>query len=214
MSPFNNSSSRGRRGGYTLIELVVATGSATVLVGGLASTVLISSRALEHDSTPGADANRGALVLAQMAADFGHAQRFIERTTPTPDDSIAQQSATAIAFSLPDRNGDSVRETVRYTWSGTAGDPLMYQFNSKPAVAIAADARQFNLSAMTLQMAAVAFIVPDRNGDSRPETLRYSWSGAAGDPLMYQFNSEPAVAVAEDVQQFQLSAVTRLIVAP
>jgi type II secretory pathway component PulJ len=200
---------RPARNGYTLIELAAATASATLLVGGLASTVLISSRALSQDSTPTAGAQRSAQALAQFSADVRQALMFIERTNGAT--AITEQSTTAVAFTVPDRNGDSLSETVRYTWSGTAGNHLMYQLNSQTARAIAPNGEQFNLAQMTTAFAAVTFLVPDRNGDQLPETLRYSWSGKAGDPLMYQFNNEPAIALLTNVAHFELSAIMRSI---
>jgi hypothetical protein len=132
------------RNAYTLIELVVATASSTILVGGLASSLLIASRPLAHDATPAADANRSAMALAQLSADLRHALRFTERT------------ATAITFMVPDRTGDQLPETIRYSWSGTLGDSLMYQFNSDPALAVASDVKQFSLTALNRVIAADA----------------------------------------------------------
>jgi hypothetical protein len=132
------------RRAYTLIELLVATASSTILVGGLASSLLIASRPLAQDATPAADANRSAMALAQLSADLRHALRFTERT------------ATAITFTIPDRNGDQLPEIIRYSWSGTLGDSLMYQINSEPALAVASDVKQFNLTALNRVIAADA----------------------------------------------------------
>ena len=35
---------------------------------------------------------------------------------------------------------------------------------------------------------SITFTVPDRNADGRPEVIRYSWSGTAGDALRRQYN--------------------------
>ena len=56
---------------------------------------------------------------------------------------------------------------------------------------------------------AVTFTVPDRNGDSLPETIRYAWSGISGDPLTYEQNGGPPATIAEDVQQFNLDYLER-----
>ena len=131
------SSVQSRRSGYTLIELVIATASAAMLIGGLASTAFISRSVLSTDSTPGTDANRGAMALSRLTADVRQAIRFTQRT------------ATAVTFLVPDRNGDGQMETIRYWWSGVAGDPLMYQYNSETAVAIVSNVKQFELAAVT-----------------------------------------------------------------
>ena len=61
---------------------------------------------------------------------------------------------------------------------------------------------------------AVTFTAPDRNGDAVPETIRYAWSGSPGDPLTYEYNGSPPAKIAEDVQAFDLSFLTRVAGAP
>ncbi|MBM4074622.1 MAG: hypothetical protein FJ267_03150, partial [Planctomycetes bacterium] len=61
---------------------------------------------------------------------------------------------------------------------------------------------------------AVTFTVPDRDGNGRPETLRYAWSGTAGNPLTLQVNGGPVQNIALNVQQFALSYQTKSLVAP
>ena len=46
--------------------------------------------------------------------------------------------------------------------------------------------------------------VPARNGDTSPETIVYSWAGA-GQSLMRQYNSNAAVSIADNVQDFSVS---------
>lgn len=58
---------------------------------------------------------------------------------------------------------------------------------------------------------AATFAVPDRTGDGKPETIRYSWSNVVGEPLLYQYNGGTAVSVLDDVRQFRLSGLTRAI---
>ena len=133
-------SNRTHRPGYTLIELIVAAGASTMLMGGLASAIFLSSQTLTPDSTASSDANRSDLVLGQVSADLRHALRFSER------------SATAATFTVPDRNADGKPETIRYSWSGIVGDPLLYSYNSGTAVSVAADVKQFNLTSLTRAM--------------------------------------------------------------
>jgi len=61
---------------------------------------------------------------------------------------------------------------------------------------------------------AVTFDVPDRDGDLHPESIRYAWSGTPGDPLTYQYNGGTELTLATDVQSLDLSALTRLTIAP
>jgi type II secretory pathway pseudopilin PulG len=57
---------------------------------------------------------------------------------------------------------------------------------------------------------AVTFTVPDRTGDSSPETIRYAWSGTPGDPLTYAFNGGTAVTLTDNVYKFDLTYLTRV----
>jgi hypothetical protein len=52
---------------------------------------------------------------------------------------------------------------------------------------------------------SIEFVVADRDGDGVAERIRYEWSGAAGDPLERTYNGGTPVAVAEGVDDFELS---------
>jgi prepilin-type N-terminal cleavage/methylation domain-containing protein len=51
---------------------------------------------------------------------------------------------------------------------------------------------------------AVEFTVPDRDEDGFPETIRYQWSNAKGEPLMRQYNGGTNTEVVRDVHEFDL----------
>jgi hypothetical protein len=55
---------------------------------------------------------------------------------------------------------------------------------------------------------AITFTVPDRTGSGSPNTITYSWA-SAGSSLMRQFNGGTAVSIADNVQNFNLSYVTK-----
>jgi hypothetical protein len=57
----------------------------------------------------------------------------------------------------------------------------------------------------------IEFVLPDRNGDGNPDTVRYEWSGAGGDPLTCTWNKGAARAVLMDVRQFQLACDLRIV---
>ncbi|HMP08587.1 MAG TPA: hypothetical protein PJ982_19750, partial [Lacipirellulaceae bacterium] len=82
----------GRRA-YTLLELVVATGSSVIILGGLASALSISTHVLGPVVSAHDDGNRAAIVLSQLTADLRLAKRFTERTN------------RAVTFITPDRDG-------------------------------------------------------------------------------------------------------------
>ncbi len=119
--------------GHTLLEMVVAVTVSGVLIAGLMSTLYVASRA----ASPGGSSRA---VLAELDAadellgDLVYAVAFTER------------SASAVEFTVADRNGDNTPETIRYAWSGTPGDPLTRQYNGGTAVEIVSDVQEFTLS--------------------------------------------------------------------
>jgi hypothetical protein len=68
--------------------------------------------------------------------------------------SFTERTATAVTFTVPDRDGDNIDETIRYAWAGTPGDPLTYQLNGGTATTLADDVQQFNLAALDPEMKA------------------------------------------------------------
>jgi prepilin-type N-terminal cleavage/methylation domain-containing protein len=133
---------RDARAGFTLIELMVALASSTLLVAGLSSAIYISSQALDLDSSTSRQSAVASEVLAELTADLSLAHSFSERT------------ATAVTFDVPDRDGDLHPETIRYAWSGTPGDPLTYQYNSGSEITLATDVQSFDLTALTRALIA------------------------------------------------------------
>jgi len=48
---------------------------------------------------------------------------------------------------------------------------------------------------------SVTLVVPDRDGDGLPETIRYAWSGTTGDPLTRQLNGGTAITALDNVAE-------------
>lgn len=55
---------------------------------------------------------------------------------------------------------------------------------------------------------SITLIVPDRTGDSNPDTITYSWSGTEGAPLLRTVNSGAAATVVPSMRSFALTAET------
>jgi type II secretory pathway pseudopilin PulG len=128
-----------RRKAFTLLELVVSLASSIMLVAGLAGSLYISNQALIGSSSA-RQTLAASTVLRELMANVSQAKSITERT------------ATAITFTVPDRDEDNIRETIRYAWSGVAGEPLTYQYNGGAIANIATDVRAFNLSALTREL--------------------------------------------------------------
>lgn len=52
---------------------------------------------------------------------------------------------------------------------------------------------------------SIAFTVPDRDGDGRPERIRYSWSAIAGQPLERHYNDSSAQLLLDRTDLFALA---------
>ncbi len=129
MKRFNHRQT-GRRG-YTLIELITALLAASVLIAGLSSTIFIAVKASDTSLTPAAAAIKGNIAVTNLLADIEFAESF------------GEVSANSITFSVPDRDGDSISETIRYSWSGTPGGSLTRQYNGGTVAKVVHDVYAF-----------------------------------------------------------------------
>ena len=136
-----------RRSGYSLVELVICTTAATVLMAGMASAVAISTKTLTIGDTGTGARSVSIEVQRDLLADLQHATGFTERTT------------TSVTMILPDQTGDGHPDKVRYAWSGVAGAPLTIQLNGGIVQSIASNIQQFQLSYATKTLNAP--VVPD-----------------------------------------------------
>jgi prepilin-type N-terminal cleavage/methylation domain-containing protein len=122
------------RRGFTLVELVVGMAITSVLMGAMAGAVLISTSGLNMATSAATSGSQAADAADAIARDLTLATSFTERT------------ATAVTFTVPDRNSDNQSETIRYAWSGRANDPLTRQFNNNAVVNLATGVQRLNFS--------------------------------------------------------------------
>lgn len=184
--------------GHTLVELVAAMGSATLLLAGLASTIFIASRALDTEGSAATAIARGHGTLADVISDLHHALSFSERT------------ATAVTCQVPDRDGDELPETLRYFWSGAVGSPLRVSINGGKVATAVEDVEHFSLTYSQRivtgtgfakgAMTAVLLVVTDVGSPTSQESARKSLFETWGFPVALigdgdsQTNYDAAVA--------------------
>ncbi len=125
------------RRAHTLLELVVSMSLATLLMTGLASALFLAGRTFDAGGSTAVQQAEAAQVLGEVLADVNQALGFSQRT------------ANALTFTVPDRDGDDTPETIHYSWSGTAGDPLLVEYNGSSAETLLDDVHQFDLSYLT-----------------------------------------------------------------
>lgn len=136
-----------RRGAYTLLEMVVAAGAASVIVVGLAATVAMSGRAFEGTGGTKQRA-RAAEVQADLMADLSCATSFTAAT------------ASSLTFTVPDRNANGSEETLSYAYTGLPTAQLTYSINGGTAVPLLSDVQASKFSFLTRGLPGPTYIVP------------------------------------------------------
>jgi hypothetical protein len=132
-SPHRQACSTTSRPGYTLIELVAGVAATSILVAGMGSVVMVAARSTDESTLP-ARQIQASMAVHDILAELQFAVSFNERT------------ATAVEFTVTDRDADTVAETIRYAWSGTAGDPLTRKYNGGTTVNYLDDVQAFDYS--------------------------------------------------------------------
>jgi len=123
--------------GVTLIELVLSLTVATMIMGSVVSAVVMSSRALPNPEDPLTTTIASYDLLDLIAGDLYAAESFTTR------------GANTVEFTVADRNNDGVSETIRYRWSGIAGNSLERYYNGNLPTELSTNVYAFDLSYLT-----------------------------------------------------------------
>jgi type II secretory pathway component PulJ len=115
------------------MEVVLSTVIVSIILGATVSVLMITQRGIAGSTTVVQDAADGRDAAELVTMDLSLAQSFSERT------------GKAVTFTVPDRDGDGQPETIRYSWSGTSGDPLTRQSNGGTVVTLAENVTRFDL---------------------------------------------------------------------
>lgn len=110
------------RSAFTLVELVLAMAGTSLLLLGISSAIVVASRSAFDPEQPQTALARSRSVAQLIADDLAQAT------------SIVEGSATAVEFTVADRDDDGVEETLRYEWSGTVGDGIFRSINGDSAL--------------------------------------------------------------------------------
>ncbi|UCD74311.1 MAG: prepilin-type N-terminal cleavage/methylation domain-containing protein [Phycisphaerales bacterium] len=125
---------RERRGGFTLVEMIISLVIVSIIMVGMGGALLMSSQALPGEDSRTDRITAAADVAEQIASELTYAI------------SVTELTSTAVTFTVADRDSDSNPETIRYAWSGTAGDPLTRQYNGGGELDVAEDVHAFDLA--------------------------------------------------------------------
>ncbi len=126
-----------RRPGFTILELALSVMVMSTLMVAMGSAVLLASKAIPASDNPASAAIDQSRSLDLLTTDLAEALYFSERT------------ATTLAFTVPDRDGDGNPERIRYAWAGSAGDPLTRQLGSSSPRAVVPSVDSLMFSAVT-----------------------------------------------------------------
>lgn len=122
------------RRAFTLVELVLACALLAILLAAGRGAIFLASKSAR--SVPADQSVTLSAALNQVSADIlGSTQIF-------------ELSQNSIGLVVPDRNGDGEDESIKYSWSGTAGAPLLRTQNSGNAEAIVASLQSFAVAAV------------------------------------------------------------------
>lgn len=117
----------------TLFEMVVSMSIVTLIIGAVSSAVIVATRAVNPQSSP-----------ASTLSSLGEAlSRLLEEASLAI--TVTEHTPTALTFTLPDRTGDSLDDTIRYSWDGMPGDPLQRQLNDDEPTTVAQGITRFVL---------------------------------------------------------------------
>jgi hypothetical protein len=124
-----------QRGGFSFLELVASLAAASALVIGMASTLGVALRAADPASTPAANTLAGLKLLSELSSELTYALAITEKT------------AIAVTATIADRgDADTSSDSVRYSWSGTPGNPLVRQYNSGSPATVVANVHNFSIA--------------------------------------------------------------------
>ncbi len=122
------------RRGYTLAEMMISLVIMSIILLGSQAAVMVSSKAI-----PDGRSNTSLVVASANTMDTFSTEIMYAL-------SFSVMSANTVEFMVADRDKDGQPETIRYSWSGTAGTPLTRTYNGGTPVTVASKVQQFQLA--------------------------------------------------------------------
>lgn len=139
-SRYGRTAGRRSPAGLTLAEVVLSMVIMSIIMAALVSTLLVAQRGMSGSSGMAQNASQVREAILLIVMDLSFVESFSERTDRT------------VAFTVPDRDGDDQSETIRYAWSGVAGEPLTRQYNGGAVVNVVDNVHHFALDYLLKQL--------------------------------------------------------------
>ncbi len=130
--------------------------------------ITLTTRVLPQEDQDTDPARVAASGLARLTEDLQHAIR------------LSSVSATSITVQLADRTGDGVAESVTYSWSGTAGAPLIRTYNLTTTENIVQNVRSVAFTADTFAAARTSAGAAVEGSEQLLEEYNPSSTGSGG----------------------------------
>lgn len=130
-----------RRRGFSLTEMVLATGIIAVVLVGAQSAVMIASRAVPASDDASVIAAQTGECLAAIGEDLAVAT------------SVCTMLPHAVEFMVPDRTGDGMEDSIRFEWSGNPGDGLFRTISGGDPVLVVPSVQSLNFTYDTAEVA-------------------------------------------------------------
>ncbi|GMV27072.1 MAG: hypothetical protein AMXMBFR58_31030 [Phycisphaerae bacterium] len=153
------------RPGFTLVELTVATAVTGLLLAAIATAMTVAAKATPDDDSPERLSDRDRRVAQEIARELSQAT------------AISQAQSTSVTFTVPDRTGDAVAETITYALAGTAKDQVARTFNGT-TVTLADKVTGFTLG-YTTGSRAVTAAGPNVEGPEQVLSACYETAGGS-----------------------------------
>jgi prepilin-type N-terminal cleavage/methylation domain-containing protein len=150
------------RRGFTLAESLVSMSVIVVLVGGLVSAIVLSTRALPANAAERESVRQVDTAAGQIVEEMRSAVWFIERST------------RRVTFTVPDRDSDGVPERICYSWSGAAGSDLLRSVNGGTEAAFLSNVGSFAISYETAAETETFVGAPIESADTVLRSYRAS----------------------------------------
>lgn len=175
----------GRRG-FTLVELIVSSAVAGLIIFGLASAIVLVSRAISSETSAPAAVSSAATVVDALARDLQYAL------------SVMEHGSRAIEVTVPDRTADGNPETIRYEWDGKVGSPLIWTYNGK-SVELAQTVTALTFTPEVETVTTQEQQTTTATGSEMLLSSFYGWSGASATPSEFRINASRWVAAVTSI---------------
>lgn len=164
------------RRAMSLVETMTSITILAIVLGAMTSAVVVASRAMPGRNDRIEAVTQGARVADRILADLAYAR------------SITLTGTSTLTAVVPDRDADTLDETIVYAWSGVKGGALTRTYNNGQPALVATGVWDFAPSCLSRSATISTTVLQESteqllhyqpvNGLSPPPGLRNPYSGS------------------------------------